>query len=226
MPIEERRRLVEFARRYGVAILEDDVWSEFSYDAPAPPAIKSFDTDGHVVYVRSFSKLFEPSLRLAAVVAEGPLFAAMVEAKGYVDRFTSTFMQRAFLAYATSNRFHRGLRMARDTYRTRRDAMLHALGNEMPTDVTWNPPAANCNVWVKLPAYLPASEVARQAALKGVLVAQGESYYYRDPPNDRLRVTFSDNPIDVMEEGVRRLGAAVREIAYDPLRTAHLANWS
>jgi DNA-binding transcriptional MocR family regulator len=211
MPPERRRALVEAARRYGVVVVEEDHAREFTFDGPPPPAIKSFDEDGHVVYVRSFGKVTLPSLRIGCIAAHGPLFAALVESKRLADRYTSTLTQDAFLTFVSSGEFTAHLERARALYRARRDAMLGALERHMPRGIGWTVPAAGFNVWLTLPAGVSAQRVTARAAANGVLVLAGGPFFAQRDPDSALRLTYSDNPPDRLDEAVRRLAEVVRD---------------
>lgn len=220
MPLARRHALLAAARRFDAIILEDDFAHEFSYGGAAPCAIKSLDWDGHVVYARSFSKITVPALRVGCIVADGPLLHALLEAKRLADRYTSSVLQQALLAYASGRYFLRDLERARGLYKVRRAAMQAALEREMPVGVTWSMPAAGFNVWLTLPPSVSASAVASEAARRGVLVARGEPFFYRGDPDNALRLTFSDNDPLRIREGVRRLGPAIEAVMATSRRTA------
>ena len=67
MPEARRRQLVSLAQRFDVAIIEDDIYGDLSYQFPRPRAIKSFDSDGRVLLCSSFSKTLAPGLRVGWV---------------------------------------------------------------------------------------------------------------------------------------------------------------
>jgi DNA-binding transcriptional MocR family regulator len=67
MPPEARRRLVEMAAARGIALIEDDVYGELAFAGARPPACKSYDRDGTVIYCSSFSKTLAPGWRLGWV---------------------------------------------------------------------------------------------------------------------------------------------------------------
>lgn len=206
MPTDRRSALLEAARRHDVMILEEDRSPEYSYDQQAPPAIKSLDHDGHVIYVRSFGMM------TGCIVSDGPVFSALVEAKRLADRYTPTFTQNAFLAFVTSDLFHHHLEQARNIYRDRRDAMLAALEREMPSDVAWLVPSAGFNVWLTLPHGVSGRAVVWEAAREGVLVLPGGPFFYQRDPDNSLRLTYSDNQPPVLTRAISRLGCAIRNV--------------
>jgi DNA-binding transcriptional MocR family regulator len=215
MPLEQRRVLLQAARRHGIMILEDDHGSEISYDRPPPPAIKSLDTHGHVIYAKSFSKITLRALRIGCLVADGLVLDALRNAKLISDRYTSTILQEAFLAYVTRPSFSRDLTRYRKTFRERRDAMLAALQQEMPDGVTWTTPASGAYLWLTVPPGVSAREVALRGRANGVVVANSSPFFAQGDPDTGFRLTFTDNEVDRLTLGVQRLAAAVKDAMRD-----------
>jgi DNA-binding transcriptional MocR family regulator len=211
LPLQRRRQLIEAAHRHGIMILEDDHSSEMTYDGPPPPAIKSLDPHGHVVYAKSFSKITLPALRIGAIVADGLVLDALKHAKLIHDRYTSTIIQSAFLTYVSRPSFPRDLARYRTIYRERRDAMLEALERYMPEGSRWTRPASGFHLWCTMPEGVSAQEVAVRAAANGVLVARGGAFFAQADPDRGVRLTFTSNEPDRIRTGIERLAEAVRD---------------
>jgi len=134
---ERRKRLLNLAAQYGVRILEDDPYSELRYRGAAVPPIKSFDTEGLVTYISTFSKTIAPGLRVAWVVAEPNLYAKLVMAKQSTDLHTNTISQFAIHLYLTDNDADSHVSKLRQIYGERREAMLQSLARHFPAGVRW-----------------------------------------------------------------------------------------
>ena len=72
LSLERRRALAALASKYGVVIAEDDPYRDLRYSGEALPPIQSFDEEGWVVYMSSFSKYISPGMRLGAAVVRVP----------------------------------------------------------------------------------------------------------------------------------------------------------
>lgn len=212
MSEDRRRRLSSLARRHNLFILEDDTCSEFTYDGDAPPAIKSFDSAGHILFTRSFSKTVIPGLRVGCIVARGAALDRLSESKSVVDRFTSPLIQRTLWRYLSSPQHMRDLQTARETYRRRRDAALRALTDSMPQGVTWTHPAGGFNLWLTLPDGTSAAEAFEEGLKNGVACGLGDLFLPHSPPPSGLRISFADKPENTISEGIRRLAAALRRL--------------
>jgi 2-aminoadipate transaminase len=209
-----RHRLVELARRYRVPILEDDAYGFLYYgELPAPP-LRAFEKEW-VYYLGSFSKILAPSLRSGWLVVPEPLIPRLSALKHAADLDTPSFGHRMIAAYLESGRFPEHLAAVRAEYRRRRDAMLAALQTHFPPQVTWNRPASGMFVWAELPEGLDAAALLRVAVeTESVAFCPGAVFCTGDRRRgDRcMRLSFANHPPEPLEEGVRRLGRAIRGV--------------
>jgi GntR family transcriptional regulator/MocR family aminotransferase len=207
-----RRQLVALADHYSIPILEDDYIGNLRYDGPAEPTLKALDRGGTVIYAGTFSKVLMPGLRLGFLIADGPVFDRLVRCKHVADIATSPLMQRVLQDYITVGRYRRHLRRICRAGRSRRDAMLDALERFMPDGTRWLTPKGGQFIWLKLPKGLGAMDLFPVAAHEGVTFVPGCFFYPGQRPQSHLRLSFEINPPAVIEEGVRRLGMAMRRM--------------
>jgi GntR family transcriptional regulator/MocR family aminotransferase len=202
------KQLVALARRYDVVMLEDQTGWQLTYDAPAPPPLASYDTDGRVVVMESLSKSIFPALRIGYLYCKGGLADALELAKARTDVFTSTLTQRALWRFMNGPASARHLRSARTLYRRRRDAFVGALCEMLPwADV--RPPAAGLNVWLPLPARVSADAAFDACARHGVLVMPCQPFYPTRQGPPALRLSFGHLREEEARAGVQRLAAAL-----------------
>ena len=214
MSLSRRHQLIALADRYNVPILEDDFVGDLRYDGRALPALKSLDPGGRVIYVSTFSKMLMPGLRVGFLAAEGPVYDALVDCKHINDLATSNLYQRAVEAYVTVGSYQAHLRRSCQIYRKRRDAMLQALNRYFPASAGVIPPQGGLFLWMQLPEGLASSALLRVARQEGVSFSPGSNFF--DPPTAGegfLRLNFALHPPDRIEEGIRRLGHAVKILA-------------
>ena len=76
LPVDRRLALLDWADRRRAWIVEDDYDCEVHHRGLPPPALKSLDRNGRVLYVGSFSKVLFPGLRLGYLVVPGGLVRA------------------------------------------------------------------------------------------------------------------------------------------------------
>ncbi len=206
-----RRQLVSLAGRYGVPIVEDDFVGDLRYKGAAQPALKALDPDGSVIYVSTFSKMLIPSLRVGYVVSDENVHKHLLNLKHTSDIGVSNLVQHALDEYLSVGRYQACLRQARRVYGKRRDAMLAALDRHMPPGVRWTTPAGGLFIWLTLPTGKSADDFLPFASRAGVIFAPGSYFTHNLENNPNLRLNFARQPVERIEEGIFRLGKALRE---------------
>ncbi|MFE9920312.1 PLP-dependent aminotransferase family protein [Streptomyces sp. NPDC005774] len=189
---ERRAAVIDWARRTGGLILEDDYDSEFRYDRQPVGALQDLDPD-HVVHLGTVSKSLAPGLRLGWMVLPPSLLPEAVEHGA--ARTVSALEQLTFAEFLTSGAHDRHVRAARLRYRRRRDALVEALAERTP-DVRVTGIAAGLHAVLRLPSGTEQS-VVRAAAWQGLSV-MGLAYF-RHPaaevaPPDALVVGYGTPP--------------------------------
>jgi len=205
--LERRLRLVELARRFAVPLVEDDAYGFLRYDGAPLPALRSLDPDW-VLYVRSFSKILAPGLRVGWVVVPEALVSTLSILKHGSDLDVATLPQRCLSVFLDSGALPAHLATLRAEYRARRDSMLHAMEQHFPPGVSWTSPAAGMFVWVTLPSGSDAVELlGRAVASEQAAFVPGAAFCVRDPERVAhcMRLCFASMPAEMIEQGISRL---------------------
>lgn len=126
LPIQRRIALVEFARKSGAYILEDDYDSTFSYDGPPPNSLFELDHE-RVVYAGTFSKILFPSIRLGYLVVPMHLVPKLRELKRLADHHSNSIYQLALMRFIESGELDRHIKRMKKIYRKRRDMLLELM---------------------------------------------------------------------------------------------------
>ncbi|MEU4613055.1 PLP-dependent aminotransferase family protein [Streptomyces umbrinus] len=187
---DRRAAVVDWARRTGGLILEDDYDGEFRYDRQPVGALQGLDPD-HVVYMGTASKALAPGLRLGWLVLPPDLAAEVAAAKGYADWSCGVLDQLTLAEFITSGAYDRHVRASRLRYRRRRDHLVSALAAHAPS-VTATGIAAGFHAVLQLP---PGTEqsVVRAAVWQGLAVHGLTRYRHPSataPPLDALVVGY------------------------------------
>ncbi|MGQ4386383.1 MocR-like pyridoxine biosynthesis transcription factor PdxR [Streptomyces sp. SAS_270] len=192
LPLHRDRRAaaVDWARRTGGLILEDDYDGEFRYDRQPVGALQGLDPD-RVVYLGTASKSLAPGLRLGWMVLPSALAAEVVALKRGGGWSSGVLDQLTLAEFLTSGSYDRHVRAARLRYRRRRDGLVAALAAQAP-GVHATGIAAGLHAVLQLP---PGTEqsVLRAAAWQG-LALHGLTRYRHAlstaPPLDALVVGY------------------------------------
>jgi len=209
MSLARRRALIDLCGEHGIALVEDDPYGEMTYGAPPPVAMRGLSTD--VIYLGTFSKTMAPGMRVGWMVAPDSIYDRLLLAKEATDINAARPVMRE-LHLAADGFIDGHVAEARPFYRRRRDALLRALREHMPTGTTWIEPDGGFFVWVTLPAGLTAMDLLPIAARHGAGFLPGRLFYPpADAIDDSLRLSFSSLTEGRIETGIGRLGQAVAE---------------
>ena len=131
MSMSRRKALVEFARRRGAVIVEDDYDGEFRYDGSPLEALRTVDAADVVFYVGTFSKCMLPALRLGFIVAPEWAMRTLIAAKNCLDWHCSTPVQLGVAGFIAEGHLAQHVRRMRDIYQQRRRLLLNALKEDL-----------------------------------------------------------------------------------------------
>ena len=208
---ERRLALVQLAQQAGFFIVEDDVYRELHYDAPAPPALWTLAPRGTVLRLGSFAKSLAPGLRLGWINGSAQQVRRLVDG-GLRDSGGGVNHLTAMVAgeLCTTGGFELYVQRFRNAYRERRNALLAALSEQMPAGCSWQVPAGGFFVWVTLPAGLDATALLPHAEAAGMAFIPGANFHLDGRGSNTLRLAFSLYPPQELVHAAQRLGKAVR----------------
>lgn len=212
VPVARRQALLTATGAAGVTIVEDDVYRELAYDAPAPPSLWALGEPGSVVRLGSFSKTLAPGLRLGWLTSDVATTKAFVDG-GLIDSGggVAHFAAMVVSELAASGGYVANLDRLRADLATRRDVMVDALREHAPR-LGFRVPSGGYFLWLSLPAGLTGAGLLPIAEAHGVSYLPGDVFTGgTDLGRDRLRLCYTRYAIDDLREAARRLGAAVRE---------------
>jgi len=210
LPPERRSTIVEMARAANVAIIEDDPYGDIYFtDEPVPP-LRALDPE--VIYLGTFSKTLAPALRMGWMAVPPSLFQLVAHSKEAIDIMSDRFVQRAVVGTAADGWLDAQLEGARSFYRQQRDNLLAALEREMPADVTWTVPDGGFFNWVTLPEGFTAEDLLQVALRHKVGFLPGSCFYPEPRPQRSFRLSYPTMSKATIDEGMGRLGGAVREL--------------
>ena len=212
MPLARREALLAGAAESDAIVIEDDYESENRFGGDPTPALKSLDRNDRVIYVGSLSKTFAPGLRVGYVVAPPPLVRELRALRRLSLRHPSAYTQRAFALFLSLGHYDALLRRLSSVYRERAAVLSAALARHLP-QVRFVPIEGGASCWVVGPPWLDASELARRAALQGVLIEPGDVFFMSESAGrNTFRLGYSSIATDRIDAGIRVLGEVLRQM--------------
>lgn len=208
LSIERRRELVETCARLGLPLIEDDPYGALSYKGEPMPKMVAMNPEG-VIYMGSFSKVLTPGIRLGYVCAPLPLVRRLELAKQAADLHTAQLTQMVVYDVVKDGFLDRHIPTIRTLYGNQCQAMLDAMEQHFPKDVTWTRPEGGMFIWVTLPKQIDAMKLLDQAIAARVAFVPGAPFYATDPETNTLRLSFVTVPPERIREGIAILGQLI-----------------
>jgi 2-aminoadipate transaminase len=215
MSLEKRRRLLEWASRHDMLIVEDDPYRDLYFEDTASEAdvrsLKADDEDGRVVYLSSFSKTIAPGFRVAWIAAPAALASKLEMAKQASDLLTGSLDQRIVYEACRRGVLERQIPRLRRHYQHKRNVIQEALTRELNGRLTWARPHGGFFLWTSIREPISADGMLQRAVRHGVIYVAGSAFFVDGSGANTLRLSFSAPTPERIIEGVRRLAATLQE---------------
>ena len=209
MPDAHKQRLVMLCERHGIALIEDDTYSELLDVDSTPRAVKSWDNasaNGNVIHCASLHKILAPGLRLGWIAAGR--WQPRVEMLKYAQtRNNEVLSQIGAGEFMATGAYDRHLRRLRTALAGQRERTAEAIARHFPTGTRLNLPNGGLQLWVELPGGLSSERLFNAALREGILIAPGWLFSNTARTDHFLRLNCGWPYDDAIDNGLRRLGA-------------------
>ena len=207
---ERREQVLDICERAGLLVVEDDPYGMLSFENEAPLPLRARRREG-VFYVSTFSKTFAPGLRVGWILAPHAVREKLVMMSEANVLCPSAFAQGAVTQYLTTMPWREQIKVYREIYRERRDAMLAALRDLMPPGTSWTHPTGGLFVWATLPEGLDSKAMMPRAIAARVAYVPGTGFYADGTGRGNMRLNFSFSSPERIREGIRRLSGVMEQ---------------
>jgi GntR family transcriptional regulator / MocR family aminotransferase len=170
MSLRRRLGLLDWARKAGALVLEDDYDSEYRYSGRPVPALQGLDRNAQVLFAGTFNKVLFPSLRLGYLVVPADLVERFETAKSVASRHPPLLDQAVLCDFIVGGHFGRHLRSMREVYAERFSVFLEAARGELAGLLEISPVEAGLQTTGWLLGDWDGEGAARAAAARGVEV--------------------------------------------------------
>ena len=210
LALERRRPIAELAAKYGVVVAEDDPYRDLRYMGEALPSIKSFDREGWVVFLGSFSKIISPGLRVGFMAGDARILRKCTIGKQSADVHTANLNQAIVDQFLRQNLLPAHIASICNSYREQLGAMLEEL-RAFPEGTRYTRPEGGLFAWVELPSGIDAKELLEQAVARHVAYVPGTHFYCDGGHENTLRLNFSNSTIPQIHEGMAVLRELIKQ---------------
>ena len=214
MSLQKKKRLYELAKSHNCLIIEDNPYGDLRYYGENVPAIKSFDTDGIVIYSGSFSKVLAPGIRVGYMMANKAAMAKMIICKQGQDVHTTMWSQMVCNELMTKYDFEAHLDYLRALY-TKKAALCMELLDKyvVPNGITYNKIEGGLFIWCDLPESIDMLDFCKKLTDRKVCVVPGNAFLTDSSlPCHSFRINFSTPTDEQLTQGIIEIGKLAAEI--------------
>ena len=208
---ERRQRLARLAVERNFFVLEDRVYADSSFEGEPPRPLREL-APAHVIYVNSLSKSVGGGLRAGWIAARGPVLERIAMLKLENDFHSPTLIQHMVARWLAAGAHDRHVKKTLPFYRERRDAMLAALERHLPGEYRVDVPSGGHHLWVILKRPVDERALYSEATRQGVTFTPGGAVTAERRSQTAMRLSYSLVDPPELDEGVRRLARALREV--------------
>ena len=211
---ERRVALLRLAVAHRLLIVEDDPYGELRFGGEAMPSLLELaktveGAPDWVAYLGSLSKIIAPGLRIGWLIAPDAIQRRAVVAKQVSDLCTAPFLQEVACHYLDSGALARHLGAICGAYRLRCEALVNALQQFLPDELSYTVPQGGMFVWAALAQRKDATVLLRRAIEHNVMYVPGAAFYVRDADPSTMRLSFAAPGEAEVFEGIKRLKLAL-----------------
>jgi GntR family transcriptional regulator/MocR family aminotransferase len=209
MSLRRRLALLEWARRAGTLIFEDDYDSEYRYSGRPVPALQGLDRSGVVIFAGSFSAVLFPALRLGYLVVPPEMVGVFAAAESASTHHPPLLGQAVLCDFITEGHFARHIRRMRELYAERLSTLLECAQQQLAGQLEISGVEAGLQTVGWLSRGLSADKVAVAAAERNVEVAPLRKYAFGQSPRNGLVLGFAAVDVKEIRRGVEALSSAI-----------------
>ncbi|WP_051623487.1 PLP-dependent aminotransferase family protein [Clostridium hydrogeniformans] len=200
---EIKQNIIELANKYDVYIVEDDYLSDLN-DVNNKP-LKYYDTNDRVIYLKSFSKILLPGIRVASTYLPNSLKEHFREFKTFLELQSNILFQSALNDYILSGAYDTYINSLKKHYGNKMKQYNEYMGNNN-IDLYYTSPVNGLFSYLKFPKELNLDNLINTLKANNILVRDTKYFYYnKESYNNSIRLSFAKINPETMEEGMNLL---------------------
>lgn len=207
--LEKKLQILKLAEAYDFYIIEDDYLSELIYDIDIEyKSFKALDSNDRVVYIKSFSKIFLPGIRIGYLICPDSFKEAIQNAKVDTDISTSSLMQRALDLYIEKGFWKEYISNLNIIYKERYNYMKQKINEILGEKVEFVAPGGGLNFYIKLSNSLNLDSIKLfyKCRDEKILITPGVLFYRNLKDGERyFRLGFSKVTNFEIVDGLARI---------------------
>lgn len=213
---ETKQKLIKILDGENIPIIEDDVYSDLYFNEEDKGDLKTFKEINpkgvDVCYTGSFSKIIGPGLRLGWMLVPNEIYEKCELIKQTIDACSPSFTQVIADKFLQSGMAHSYIEKVRIEYKKRAAAMIDALHQHLPDEVTFTAPRGGFYIWLELPENIDSTEILKKAIDKGVVFVSGKTFDPHGVANNFIRLSYCNTSVEKINKGIPLVVEAIEEV--------------
>jgi DNA-binding transcriptional MocR family regulator len=213
--LEKKLKILQLAELYDFYIVEDDYLSELIYDQKQYESFKSLDLNDRVIYIKSFSKIFLPGIRLGYMISPEKYKEYIQNSKINSDISTSSLMQRALDLYINKDLWKEHIKYLNTAYKDKYEFMIFCIKKYLGSKVSYFTPGGGINFYFKIANGLTINsmDLFYSCMDRKVLITPGVLFYKNaQQGNNYFRLCFSEIKKPEIEQGIKIISEILEKI--------------
>lgn len=207
---EKKKELLSLTRSNDFYIIEDDFLTDLNFHGEKNSILKSMDRLNQVIFIKSFSKIFMPGVRIGFTTLPNKLFREIIKAKHTTDVTSSGYLQRAFDLYLRKGYWKNHIEKVKKVYCEKYNIMTKELDKLERYGFSYIKPKGGLSIWLKLPKEIDAIELYNECAESGVAIVPGKIFFTDESIySNYIRLSFGAVNNDEIIEGIRTLESII-----------------
>lgn len=199
-----KNKLIELSKQHNFYIIEDDFLTDLNYSKDKKTPLKSIDNSDQVIYIKSFSKIFMPGVRIGFMTVPQKLFKDIIRVKHTTDISSSGFLQRAFDLYLRKGYWKKHIENIKKVYTNKYNIMVKELKKLYKYGVTFEEPYGGLSIWLKLPKDIDSIDLYNECGENNVSIVPGKIFFINDTIySNYIRLSFGAVSEEEIVHGIR-----------------------
>lgn len=161
LSVARRMKLLELSKQFSFAIIEDDYDYDYHYTSSPYLPLASANHNGNIIYIGSFSKILDPSIRIGFMVAPANFIVQCTALRKVIDFGGDGYMQNSLATLINEGELKRHLKKAKKCYLKRRDYLDQLLNEHLAKYISYTLPTGGMAIWIKLNPDFPVAAMTK-----------------------------------------------------------------
>jgi len=197
---EEKLKVLELSEKYDFYIVEDDYSSELNFSNVKIETLKELDEKQRVIYIKSFSKIFLPGLRLGYLIVPNGLEKKISSAKHSTDIYTSGLIQKTFEVFLKDGKWIKQFELIYEIFNQKYNIAIDVFNNYLPNDVKLNIPNGGVNFWLELKDDVDIGKLYDYLLKENIIIVPGNVFYLNNKKSNSIRISVASVEKEKLKE--------------------------